>query len=476
VARKRALRDFDEPEVMSVRSSNRTTARLGLALTAALLGLAVTAVATADPVDPSSPPTSSSPEPGSPPSSSTENPPSSAPETPPAEEPRDLRVTATFDQPSYLPGKKITATVTVENTGAEPVTTSGSFPSHADMVELTPGEDPAMDVTLDAGARVSREVTGTVADPGTARLYVRFGQREYSFPVRITGKATQPERPLNTVLAVSTEFTRDTYAKEDAPTVRVTLTNKGRLLLTGIVATCEHREPYPNLTGGGWAGLSDGGVTIPADSSKVVEVTEAMPATAYDFGYVRVDCAFGQSGVDYGANPRTSDQASVPGQVAEFSGQITNNDPGASRAGFRVLLTHKGGGCPIVGEDTSDPAGRFSLGPLPVGQYDMFVVPPDKHWVFKYGNHVPVDVVANRDGDDYLVWVYGGVGDNPNLVPPPACAGPGGPGGNPPAPRGSALPDLAHTGASLVLPGLSGMAALLLGGGALLLARRRRAG
>jgi len=458
--------------------SNRTMARLGLAVTAGLLGLAtVTAVATADPTDPSSPPPTSSSEPEAPPSSSTENPPSSEPETPPADELKDLRVTATFDQPSYLPDEKITATVTVENTGAEPVTTSGSFPSHADMVELVPDEDPTMDVTLDAGASVTREVTGAVAAPGTAKLYVRFGQREFSFPVKVTRKSD--DRPLNTVLAVSTEFTKDTYAKDDTPTVRVTLTNKGHLPLTSIVATCEHREPFPNLTGEDWGELSGGGMTIPADSTKVVEVTEAMPATAYDHGYVRVDCVFGQSGVDYGANPRASDEAAVPGQSAVFHGQITTNDVGASISGFRVILTQKGGGCPIVGEDTSDVAGRFSLGQLPVGQYDMFVVPPDKHWVFKYGNHVPVDVITNRDGDSYLIWVYRGIGDNPSLEQPPACGGPGGPGGpggNPPAPQGGTLPDLAYTGASLVLPGLAGMVALLLGGGALLLTRRRRAG
>jgi LPXTG-motif cell wall-anchored protein len=472
---------------MSVRS-NRTMARLGLAVTAGLLGLAtVTAVATADPTDPSSPAPTSSPAPGT--TSSTEEPPpsSSEQETPPGDDPpaeqlQDLQVTATFDETSYVTGERVTATVTVENTGAEPITTVASFPRHSDMVK--PDGNPIADVTLDAGASVTRTVTGAVGDPDltAAKLYVRLGSeavhRDFSFPVKVTPKSD--DRPLNTVLAVSTEFTKDTYAKDDAPTVRVTLTNKSHLALTSIVATCEHREPFPNLTGEGWGELSGGGMTIPADSTKVVEVTEAMPATSYDYGYVRVDCVFRQAGVDYGGNPSASDEAAVPGQSAEFSGEITNNDPQASRAGFRVILTHKGGGCPIVGEDTSDVAGRFSLGVLPVGQYEMFVVPPDKHWVFKYGNHVPVDVIANRDNDYYLIWVYGGVGDNPSLEQPPCggpggSGGPGGPGGNPPAPQGSALPDLAYTGASLVLPGLAGMVALLLGGGALLLSRRRRA-
>jgi hypothetical protein len=364
--------------------------RLGLAVTATLLGLAtVTSVATADPTaDPTTDPSTAEPsssEPAQP--SSSPAPPSSAPETPPS-----------TDTPTTAP------------------------------------------------------VATDVGEPGATR-------------------------PLNSVLTVTMAFTKDTYGEDEAPVVRVALTNKGDMPLTDIVATCDHGESYPNLTGtgDGWGALAGDGVAIPAGTTKAVAVTEPMPAPAADFGHVRVDCAFRQSNVDYGANPRARAEAAVPGQLAEFSGEITDNDPAASRAGFRVLLFGKGGHCPVVAEGTSDAAGRFSLGQLPVGQYEMYVVPPSAHWFFKYGNHVPVDVIANRDNDNYVVWVYEDDHDNANLERQPNCAG-GGPTTSPPAPQGSATPDLAHTGVNLALPGFAGTVALLLGAGALLLTRRRRTG
>ena len=457
-----------------MQPAKRSVTRLGLALTAALLGLATpAAVATADP---SAPPSS---EPAQPPSS--EVPPPSEPEAPgdaPGAALDDLRVTVTFDKPSYATDEKITATVTVTNTGTEALTTAGSFPRRPDRVALD--ENPFTTLTLDAGASLTRVVTGVVGDPDvtTATLYVRFGgvadHREFSFPVPITREA-ETSRPLNSMLAVTLAFTEDGYGAEEAPVVRVTLTNKGDRRLDRIVAACEHDGSAPDLTGTGegWGALADDGVTIPAGTTKVIAVSEPMPAAARDFGYVRVDCAFKQSDVDYGANPWGRAEAAVAGQLAEFAGGITNNDPGAARAGFRVLLFAKGGACPVIAEGTSDAAGRFSLGMLPVGQYEMYVVPPSAHWFFKYGNHVPVDVIANRDNDDYRVWVYEADHDNLDLAQPPECAG-GGPAG-PPAPQGSAAPGLAHTGTDLVAPGVGGVAALLLGAGALLLTRRRRA-
>ncbi|MFL6121741.1 carboxypeptidase-like regulatory domain-containing protein [Actinophytocola sp.] len=376
-----------------MRSPNSPLTRLGLAVTATLLGLAtVTAAATADPTDPSAPPTSGPAQPPSTSASGPAEPPSSQPAAPPSE---------TETPPS--------------SDGSSPVPTTSES-----------------------------DVDGV------------------------------PARPLNAVLAVTMEFNKNTYRADEIPTVRVRLTNKDNMALTGIVAVCEHGGSEPNLTGEGkgWGALAGDGVTIPGGATKAVEVYEAMPAPAADVGYVRVDCAFAQSGVDYGANPRARAEAAVPGRLAEFSGEITNNDPAPSRAGFRVLLTRKG--CPVVAEGTSDAAGRFSLGQLPVGRYELYVVPPSAHWFFKYGNHVPVDVIANRDNDYYVVQVWEDDHDNPDLAQPPNCTGAGTPTTNPPAPRGSSTPGLAHTGANLVLPGLAGVFALLLGTGALLFTRRRK--
>jgi hypothetical protein len=144
-----------------------------------------------------------------------------------------------------------------------------------------------------------------------------------------TADPTDPARPLNSVLAVTLTFNKTTYRPEEIPTVRVRLTNKDNLPLTGIVAVCEHGESEPNLTGAGrgWGALAGGGVTIPGGMTKVVEVYEAMPALAAAVGHVRVDCAFAQSGVDYGANPRARAEAAVPGGAATSPGTPTTNPP-----------------------------------------------------------------------------------------------------------------------------------------------------
>ena len=115
-------------------------------------------------------------------------------------------------------------------------------------------------------------------------------------------------------LDVDLEFTKDTYRPDEAPTVRVRLTNKGDVRLNGIVATCHHADFLPNLTGkgGGWSDLAADGVTIPPNQTRVIEVTEPMPATASAHGYVAVDCDFGYPGVWENMNHDTSTRPTSP--------------------------------------------------------------------------------------------------------------------------------------------------------------------
>ena len=282
------------------------------------------------------------------------------------------------------------------------------------------------------------------------------------------------QRPLNSILGATMEFTKNTYTPDETPTVRVTLTNKDRLPLAGIVAICDSDDHYPNLTGtgDGWGALAGAGVTVPAGATRVLTVTEPMPANAADHGYVRVDCAFGQSGVDYGANPRASDQAAVPGQFADVTIEIANYGEG-QLSGFRAVLTSGKDQCPVIAEATIGADGKATLEHVPAGMYHLYIVPPSTKWFFKHGNDVSAQVVANRDNVfSFAAWQQ--PDDNPDLASPPMCAGPG-PTTTAPAPQGGTPPTLANTGASVVPLGIAGLVALLLGGGALLLDRRRGA-
>lgn len=285
----------------------------------------------------------------------------------------------------------------------------------------------------------------------------------------VDGLLFEAVRPLNTLLAVTTEFTKDTYKKTDTPAVKVTLTNKGDLPLPKIVANCDQGPDTPNLTGkgAGWGGLAGEGVTIAPHSTTVIDVTERMPALAHDFGYVGVDCVFGQAGVDYGANPRASDEAKVPGQTADVTVTIGSFTEGASLSGFHVMLTEGKDQCPVIAKATTGADGRATLKAVPAGHYHLYVVPPTKKWWFKHGNQSGAQVTANRDNN--FVFVAGVQNeDNANLATPPNC-----PGTNTPSPQGSTGSGLAYTGASLVVPGLAGLVALLAGIGLLLLTRKR---
>lgn len=83
--------------------------------------------------------------------------------------------------------------------------------------------------------------------------------------------------------------------------------------------------------------------------------------------------------------------------------------------------------------------------------------------------HSPSSLVAGEER--LFTWLAGPTSQPSDAPKPPDCPG----STNPPGPQGSAAPGLAQTGASLVLPGIAGLLAVLAGTGALLLTRRRRA-
>lgn len=309
-------------------------------------------------------------------------------------------------------------------------------------------------------------------------------------PYRVSGKAaglqigsrdvTVPESGVDGLLfraaarpaglAVNMEFLKDSYKPDEAPAVRVTMTNNGDVTLTGIVATCRHNDSLPQLTGtgSGWSDLAVGGVTISPHRSRVLEVTEPMPANAANFGFVVVDCAFSYAGVG-DDSIRDSDEASVPGQSAEVFGHINTVGYHGSLAGFRFVLTAADGSCPIVAQGTTNAEGDVDLGRVPVGRYQAVAVPPSARWWFKAGNSAPITVVTTEPNEVRFLAIP--TADDQALTQAPDCPGSG---GNPPAPQGSAGSGLAYTGASMIMPGIAGLVTLLAGLGAVLLSRRRR--
>ncbi|GAB3451725.1 hypothetical protein GCM10027436_50360 [Actinophytocola sediminis] len=407
---------------------------------------------------------------------------------------RDVRMTTTFDKPSYDTGETITMTVTVTNTGARPVTLDAYFfssPPDAIAVDYPNPFESASPFTLDAGASRTHELTGTMGNPDvtTATLHAWLSDPsgtaqpfEFTVPVTptfghaagivwvdrdhneaydagegqggvvvtfagATGETVtttaadgrfaidrlaggryfvsgrdadgltiayrtvtvsgagvddlsfRAYEPL-TELTADLEFTRETYARDEAPVVTVSLTNDTDHALVGIVANCDRGDFGTSLDGRspGWGALIGDGVTIAANSTLVLEVTEPMPAAAYEHGFVAVGCDFGYRDVeDFEHMPSDNDRALVPGQVGDAGGHVVHEDTGIALV--RLVLVPETGGCPTA-ETTTDAAGEFAFHQVPVGEYDLYLFPPAGWHVT--GNPTHLGVVGNEPATLYI--------------------------------------------------------------------------
>jgi LPXTG-motif cell wall-anchored protein len=581
-------------------------AGLGLALASAVLGLGVAGTAAvADPTGTTLPPAvettgtvPAEPDPVTPtettePSAPAEPPPTSSPVTKPAEEPppaepaeelaeepapaqdapaalsiQDVQVTAVFDKPSYRTGEKMTVTVTVRNTGADPVTTRVDFfPRGEDsvVVDYPNPFDDGNPFTLAAGAAKTHTITGATGNPNitSATLHAWVAAptgeaRPFTFAVPIvrttghvtgtvytdrngngrydngegqagvtltwnsfwqhgprvttttgaagefaldlpTGKyglsGTGPDglqvgwqpvtvdesgvddllvRAVGPISGLTAElaFTKDSYAKDEAPVVRVTLVNSGDQTLHGIVANC-NRGGFSNElqgTGEGWGDLARGGVTLAPRSTTTLDVTEPMPVRAYDYGDVFVACDFGYPGVWDENNPSDHDRATVPGQRGDLEGFVGSEGTGI--AGVRVVLVGVDGACPVA-ETVTDGGGEFAFRQVPVGSYDVYLFTP-AGWRYPHDNPTGAQVLGHWTAGLYLDLERG------DPAPPtlPNCPTPAPvPAARPapaPAPQARTAPALADTGASIAAPAIVGGLALLAGTGAVVATRRRK--
>jgi hypothetical protein len=524
--------------------------RLGVALTAAVLALAgPTSAATAQPTSPVEPAVG----------------PASV---------HDLAVTATFGEPSYGTGEKMTITVTVENTAAEPLTVNAYFFARdpdAIRVDIANPFEMGTPFPLAAGESVTHTVTGAMGDPNltAATLYALISDETgmgelftFSVPVvptvatvsgtvyydknrnrhfddgegqrgvtltlanelhsgttltattdaagrfTMTGVPTGPyvvtgaglgglqvgwqelvvgESGLDGLLLrgvapvsgldVDVRFTKDVYAKDEAPVVRVTLTNTGDHVLGGIRASCDRAGMDNGLDGRGegWGALPRAGVDIAPHSTVVLDVTEPMPAAAYERGFVTVGCEFRYAEVDSPFNPYGYDKARVPGRLGDLQGQVVDGATGIP--GARVVLVAEDA-CVATAETTTGQDGRFAFRQVPVDRYQAYLFPP-AGWHYPYDNPTGTDVIGGVTGDMYLELVRG---DAPPPTLPACPAGgnapttgmPAGPAPQP-APRSRPAPvtALADTGVDLAVPVVTGLLALLAGTVLVAVTRRR---
>lgn len=336
------------------------------------------------------------------------------------------------------------------------VTLSNSFVSD-DVYTTTTGPDGSFSLTSVPTVRMmlSAEAPGTW-QIGYRHLTIDTENSNDDLLLRAT-------RPL-TSLSVSLEFTKDTYQVGEQAQVRVTLVNKGRTDLVGIVANCNRIGDSNGLTGRtpGWGALAGDGVTVPARRTLALTVTEAVPQGAFVHGDVFVACDFSYQGIDTGG-PSDHDEARVPGGLGTITGDVRHDDGGL--AGVRLVLVTNAH-CPILARTTTDENGQFTFTQVPAGDHQLYVFPP-KGWTVSGENPTGIDVWADQTSRLGLS-VSPGSSAAPKLPAQPAdCTAA-------PAPQPRPAPaGLASTGANVGGLLVFGLGALTVGIAGIRLTRRR---
>ncbi|HET9142930.1 hypothetical protein [Actinophytocola sp.] len=282
--------------------------------------------------------------------------------------------------------------------------------------------------------------------------------------------------PYNGALSATMEFTKDSYQPGELAHLTVTLTNSGTKPFTNLRAFCNHIGDDWALwgTGPGWGELATG-LTLAPGETRVLDVTETVPAIAQLVGYVYAACDFGLSMGDYDDHAMTADEAFVPGGVASFRGRIDTGKDMQGMAGVRVILANPDLPCPMAAEATTDANGEFVFRNLmPSPYYLVYVVPPaGMKTVYDNPSRARIEV----EPGDHLRWSMSLEQGEAELPELPELTS-GCPGGDPvaqaPAAQGRSDSGLASTGASVIGLGALGLLTLIGGTAALVIARRRR--
>ncbi|WP_132114920.1 SdrD B-like domain-containing protein [Actinocrispum wychmicini] len=290
--------------------------------------------------------------------------------------------------------------------------------------------------------------------------------------------------PLSDSLVPTLVFTKDSYAEGESAHLTVTLVNKGTVDLTGVKATCGSEAPNGLIGGPGWGALDKAaeGVTVPAGTTRIFDVSEKVPVGSRDAGEVFAACSFGAQGHPAAGHPVVLARARVPGAIGSGSGRLTQTLKGdgseSPRAGnpipdTKVVLLDGFTHLPVA-KTRTDSDGKFSFSGLPAGQYELVVVGP---WKFfdEFGQFFYVSGSGSDNGDILLV-------PGPEKADPfpdtqqPVPGEPASPAA--PQPQGSVVPasaGLASTGANVTGLTVLSMVLLLLGVGVVLAGRRKQA-
>lgn len=218
-----------------------------------------------------------------------------------------------------------------------------------------------------------------------------------------------PASPSPLPLHETASFDKTSYQTGDNAQITVNLTNTSSSDLHGIEALCDLSGDGNVMsgTGAGWDVLHGPGITVPADQTTTLHLTEDVPLDTVDSvpPGVFFDCDFVPA-FDVDPTLQASAQATVtdpPGAV-DFTAQMVSSNPLFDGPDFcRFDLLDPANQDPLL---RGAPAGGETVPDLPAGSYDISIEPsPDCHFELAPDQSTVLNTADITDGQTVDIHV-----------------------------------------------------------------------
>jgi hypothetical protein len=213
------------------------------------------------------------------------------------------------------------------------------------------------------------------------------------------------------VAVQATRFDKLTYQVGETAAVSFKFKNWGSVDAVKVAIAFGGGGGFPSeLDVTDWGGLRHNeGITVRAGETVTAVMRGTVPGGAADVG--KVTTSFGFNAENGDSDPSDNEgngSASVPGATGSLTGSTLHDsngnnqlDPGEGFAGLKITLVGLYDIERIV-TTYSGQDGKFRFDGLPVGEYEMRLVPPPGWWLQYGGNVSSASVLASESGYQFI--------------------------------------------------------------------------
>jgi PKD repeat protein len=220
-----------------------------------------------------------------------------------------------------------------------------------------------------------------------------------------TSRVLFPATPSPFPLQASLSFDKTGYQAGDTAQITINLTNTSGSDLHGIQSQCNPPGDGDGMwgKGAGWEVLQAPGLTVPADQTTTLHLSEIVPANAVGSpaGQVVLDCVFGPNpGYELTGVAEAHDSATVsaPANPVDFTLDMVDDNPLDGPVSFSPDLLDPASQDPVLTW-----AGQVSN--LPAGSYDIDIAGAAGGWSLAPGQSNVLNTADISDGQTVDVHV-----------------------------------------------------------------------